>query len=87
MLNLITCVFNFQPDEDLEDPDERHDPDSDMEVDDPRHSDETPRYLIFTDLFLFTNYMPAAYKPCFLTAGLLQTSRMSESRGKVLIMR
>ena len=54
MLNLITCASNFQPDEDLEDPDQRHDLDSDMEVDDPQLPDETPRYLIFTELFLFT---------------------------------
>ena len=55
VLNLFTFIFNLQPDEDLEDPDERHDPDSDMEVDDRKLPDETPRYLIFTDLFLFTH--------------------------------
>ena len=27
-------MFDVQPDEDQDDPDERHDPDSDMEVDD-----------------------------------------------------
>lgn len=32
-----------EPDEDLEDPDERHDPDSDTEMDDAKHRDEIPR--------------------------------------------
>ena len=38
-------MFDVQPDEDQDDPDERHDPDSDMEVDDHKAVDESARSL------------------------------------------
>lgn len=49
------CLFHMllvdiQPDEDQEDPDERHDPESDMEVDDSKHPEESSRYFF---LFIF----------------------------------
>jgi len=38
-------MFDVQPDEDQDDPDERHDPDSDMEVDDHKAVEESARSL------------------------------------------
>jgi len=38
-------MFDVQPDEDQDDPNERHDPDSDMEVDDHEAMDESARSL------------------------------------------
>lgn len=37
----------MQPDEDQQDPDERHDPDSDMELDDHKPLEDSARYLFF----------------------------------------
>ena len=40
-------VLIIQPDEDQEDPDERHDPDSDMVLDDNKPTGHSARYLFF----------------------------------------
>ena len=46
MYNQGLCyIYDMQPDEDQEDPDERHDPDSDMEMDDHKAVEESTRSL------------------------------------------
>lgn len=71
----VIYVFNFQPDEDLEDPDERHNLNSDKEMDGAKHRDETPRYIKKKcSLFSFNSYMPAADKTCFFNRKPVTTS-------------